>query len=839
MEDLEYKMDKAVGLLQGVKEVGALLEITTALGLNIPNSMDKTNRRAILTGLTSWLIDEAFKLEVPVVTKIVDMVLEKTEEYYQKLRESVSRMQEEKSRAEEGFGGVRYRNPRPPMDIPEMGPGYVPLEGATAVNNELNPVNILNPVHSDLNPTNNLMPPILTDSRMLPAQNIGPTHRPRTPIASVVGHVSPHLSSNSVVNNSVLNNSVLNNSVFDPVAPTSSLPHVSGSQDRNVAPPSVSGANTNITSESAPNLPVHISPSLHDIQQTPIVRTSAPRVSNYSCVSPLNPFREDIRQVSIQMQNDIRHASPAVHATPHFESRSVDPIGSHVMNRLPVPNPSPAPFVNRNPFVAPAPFSQQHAQTPVPQNNVRAHYSVPRMPAAAPVGYYGQRMRELKLNGKIVDPSEVGGMTYGSLMFQIESAQVQGYPDVDILNAIIKATSSSSLRGVLETVPGAPLSQVIATLKAHFTVKGVRDVFHELGRGKQGEHVASENALQFCMRMIQLRELVSRMNVEEGGQLTPQLIQQQFLDALNTGLKGEIRLMLQGMLRVPNVTDAVLMKEITELMLSQKAHENKTAEGEVSTTAEVNIVEDRSRQTRNPLMAQMSKLSADIQNIHTQTQQLIQPQIDDLRKQLKIQERVLAMLPMADLPPVVSGPAPVYTCYPSGPNQPYVSPLPLQRGGGTSVPYRGGRGGGQFGGRGGYNGGINAGMNALEINEPDNNYNNTHNINNNNNMTNNDGQSAVAGPVVSVPNQPVPSRGRDTFYAGRSNLMRGNSRGGPRGGSSSGRGGSSAARGGVATQFLGTRNYSCTNCMSSNSPVCAHCFRCGESGHPASQCPLN
>ena len=103
MEDIETKMDKAVGLLQGVKEVGALLEITTALGLNIPANMDKTNRRTILTGLTSWLMDEAFKLEVSEVTKIVDIVLEKTEEHYQKLRESVSRIQDEKSRAEESF----------------------------------------------------------------------------------------------------------------------------------------------------------------------------------------------------------------------------------------------------------------------------------------------------------------------------------------------------------------------------------------------------------------------------------------------------------------------------------------------------------------------------------------------------------------------------------------------------------------------------------------------------------------------------------------------------------------------------------------------------------------
>ena len=97
------------------------------------------------------------------------MFWKKTEEYYQKLRESVNKIQEE-ARAEQSFGGVRYRNPRPPMDIPEMGrPKHVPLEGATAsaVNNEFNPVynklNPVNPVNGEFNPANNIMPPILTD----------------------------------------------------------------------------------------------------------------------------------------------------------------------------------------------------------------------------------------------------------------------------------------------------------------------------------------------------------------------------------------------------------------------------------------------------------------------------------------------------------------------------------------------------------------------------------------------------------------------------------------------------------------------------------------------------
>ena len=144
--------------------------------------------------------------------------------------------------------------------------------------------------------------------------------------------------------------------------------------------------------------------------------------------------------------------------------------------------------------------------------------------AAAPVAYGGQRFRECKIHGKIMDPGEKDCMEYSSLVYQIESASRQGYPEADICAAIIRATFSKTLRAVLETRPGATLSEVSQILKAHFTVRKVRSVFLELGKIKQ---MKGETPFTYLMRAIALRETVTRMNREEDGELTTQLIQTQ------------------------------------------------------------------------------------------------------------------------------------------------------------------------------------------------------------------------------------------------------------------------------------------------------------------------
>ncbi len=479
--------------------------------------------------------------------------------------------------------------------------------------------------------------------------------------------------------------------------------------------------------------------------------------------------------------------------------------------------------------------------------------------------YYGGRLRECKINGKIVDPRETDGITYGSLMYQIESAMRQGYQDVDICAAIIKATTSKSLRGVLEARPGATIADITPALKAHFTVKGVKSVFHELGKGTQE---TGENALQFCMRLIGLRELVVRMNREEGGQLTPQLIQTQFQDSLSTGLRGELRHIVRGMLRVPNVDDNVLMKEITDLMLSEAEHEEKEGESRVGNVNAVMMDENnknkKDKLNKNPLMTEISKISADVKNLSS-----MQYQIDELGKELKMQQRAFSMIHLTPeqklmlmsehpgmIPDARSFVPPIYSCF--DPNvsygQGYDPAGQAVNRGGNSGGYRGGyrggsgrggnhgggytnrgggynnrgggynnRGGGGYtnrgggyqnrgGNRGGLNnagGGIPAAVvdNQNNVNNTSNNVNvaadnNQPNNNNNNTLNNNNNQN---------------NSGRGGFGGrGRGNSQRGSHHG-----------------------FMGSQNFKCNNCRTNNNPICPHCFHCGEGGHQSAECPLN
>ncbi len=498
---------------------------------------------------------------------------------------------------------------------------------------------------------------------------------------------------------------------------------------------------------------------------------------------------------------------------------------------VPVGVPNPVPFVHPGGNLVPG--------VPGPR---------PRIAAAAPAGYYGGgRLRECKINGKIVDAGEKDGITYGSLMFQIESAVRQGYPDVDICSAIIRATSSQSLRGVMEARPGATMADITPALKAHFTVKGVKSIFNELGREKQGK---GENALQFCMRMIGLRHLVTRMNREENGEYTDQLIQSQFQSSLSTGLSGELRHVLRAMLRVPGVDDNVLMKEITDLMLSETEHQEK--EG-VAKTARVNAVVEgptnqkkEQRNKNNPLLTEMSKISADVKNLSA-----MQQRMNELDKELKMQQRVFRMLTLSPdqrqllasehpemLPPIDNSPA--FNNFGTGQGYDPANAVYRSRGGyrgnagsaGRGGYHRGGYRGGGGGNRGGSNGVRGGSINVASTPAAgqNNNLGNVNsNVNNNSNVSlnNNSNNSSNSNNPHSLNNiNPVNNQSNLGYTTTRGNF--GGQRGQQRG-----------VNRGAPYTFAASYNVGCANCWRTNAPFCTHCFQCGESGHAAMTCPLN
>ena len=495
----------------------------------------------------------------------------------------------------------------------------------------------------------------------------------------------------------------------------------------------------------------------------------------------------------------------------------------------------PAPAQN---VIAPGRVYQNYGHPVVPVPNPPALAPAPGYAAAAPVAYYGGgRLRECRITGKVMDPGEKDGLTYGSLMYQIECAVRQGYPDVDICAALIRATTSQSLRSLLETIPGACIADITPILRAHFTIRNVRSVFIELGKGKQR---SDENALQFFMRMVGIRELVLRMNREENGDLTPQLIQSQFQDALSTGLSGEIRLVIRMVLRTPNVPDNVLMKEISDLMISKAESEEKDNEGEdvsVNSLGVVGLAKSNKKEKKNQMLTEICKIAADVKNLNE-----IKPRLDNL-------ERVFEFL-TTDQSNVSSTSEPSQNqnasqyCFANNVNyggdgyNPQNNPsqnhssgqngngngsAQVSGGGGNNCSYRGrgSSGPSRGGGRGGNRGGL--GRGAFNPNAP------CWTIRG---RPNNVYPSAPAptldqnGNNVSQDNQNNQNQSGNQNVSGGSSNNNNNSRGN----SSRGRGRGSF-RGGRRSGF-------CSECVANNLPWCAHCFVCGGINHSSADCPF-
>ncbi len=569
------------------------------------------------------------------------------------------------------------------------------------------------------------------------------------------------------------------------------------------------------------------------------------------------------------------------------------PIQVQAHGQVPVPAPIQvqAPVPAHVPVYAPAP---QFAAAPVqaPRPAAMPGYVVQAPAPVPPAGYHwGGRLREYKFSGKIVDPGETDGMTYGSLMYQIESAQQQGYSDVELGAAIIRATKSSSLRAVLEARPGARIADLVPSLKAHFTVKGVNAVFNELCQGTQENN---ETALQFCQRMIGLRSLVSRMNNEEGQKFTPDMIQSQFQYSMTTGIKGEIRHVLRGMLRVPNVDDNLLMKEITDLMLSETEHKKKGEKIKVVVNA-VEATENNSKdkKNKNQLLTEVNKISSQIQNLSS-----IQPQLDNLRKDMKRQERAFSglycgMTPQQKqiiaseypelpnianqasmYPPTVpidnnySNPVNNYQIpaiyqsqgrYPTTHNQNaaytcVVDPNLVDYGQGQGYDHYNSTYRGSYSSRGGYAGGGlargnfqhrggNFGGGGSRGGGQNRNYQirggNSNRGQNRGGQNQNGGGGQQSGNFVGQNNANPTAPGNNVNAVAFDPLTQQNVQGqgnGSNRGNFGGRGNLLNNRGGHHG-FVGSQYHKCRNCSASNTLVCTHCFRCGGGGHRSAECP--
>ena len=125
-----------------------------------------------------------------------------------------------------------------------------------------------------------------------------------------------------------------------------------------------------------------------------------------------------------------------------------------------------------------------------------------------------QRIREFKISGQIGAPGQKETLSYASLAFQIKRAKTEGYSFQEIQVAVIRAIKSgNNLRNYLESRLDIDEQAFFQILRSHYNEKDSTLVFHEMANACQRPN---ESEMDFCLRVMSLRERVSNLSVEEG-----------------------------------------------------------------------------------------------------------------------------------------------------------------------------------------------------------------------------------------------------------------------------------------------------------------------------------
>ena len=257
-----------------------------------------------------------------------------------------------------------------------------------------------------------------------------------------------------------------------------------------------------------------------------------------------------------------------------------------------------------------------------------------------------QRFREFKISGSIGGLEQKDSLSYASLSFQMKQGKEAGYSHKEIQAAVIKAIRpGNNLRNYLESREKITELAFMQVLRSHFKEKDSTLVFHDLSNAVQ---LSSESELDFCLRVMSLRERVVTLSAEEGCLFDKSLLKKRFFHTLFTGLRhNNIRLELQNILKTGLISDEDLLQEISLSMSTElertnkqkKVHVNEVSSGinQISNSQEnsKNLLSKTEKKVKvNPLLSEINKLSAKVSELAS-----VRDEIQDLKNQIQINYR--------------------------------------------------------------------------------------------------------------------------------------------------------------------------------------------------------
>ena len=258
---------------------------------------------------------------------------------------------------------------------------------------------------------------------------------------------------------------------------------------------------------------------------------------------------------------------------------------------------------------------------------------VPQFPTPRPTGI---RVKEFKIQGEIGEPltdaellmrdgKKPKRLTYSNVAFLVNNAVRSGlYQDDEICTAVINQVTVQALREWLEECAmdgDLTVEVLLKRLRTHFKVKDSNHYYKEMLKCAQGP---TETTMSFATKMLGLKKMIMRMNREEGGSLTTELIEEEFKKSLYSGLRlNAIRQGLREFLRRKDITDDDLREELSELTLDEKEHEEKHVEKAKEVAATASMVNNnaqlnnvpKQKKEKNPLVGQVASVTKKVDQL--------------------------------------------------------------------------------------------------------------------------------------------------------------------------------------------------------------------------------
>lgn len=184
--------------------------------------------------------------------------------------------------------------------------------------------------------------------------------------------------------------------------------------------------------------------------------------------------------------------------------------------------------------------------------------------------------KDFKISGQIGEPGQKDRLTFSSLARQIEHGLSKGFPEVEKLNAVIRAIAPGmQLRSYLEGKTNLTLPTLRRILRCHYQEKSATDLYKQLSSEVQG---AKETPQNVVIRALDLRQkiLFASQESESGLKYDPGLVQNMFLHTVLTGLQSDnIKRDLQPYLEQPNVSDELLLEKLNTSCAYENERQDK------------------------------------------------------------------------------------------------------------------------------------------------------------------------------------------------------------------------------------------------------------------------